>query len=39
MMSMLIRYEYAPNNVWALWEDDDGHRWYEHIVIDGEVQW
>jgi len=38
-MSMLIRYEYAPNNVWALWEDDDGHRWYEHIVIDGEVQW
>ena len=39
MMSMLIRYEYAPNNVWALWEDDDGHRWYEHIIINGEVQW
>jgi len=38
-MKTLIRYEYEPDNVWALWEDDTGHRWYEHIVINGEVQW
>jgi len=39
VMKTLIRYEYEPDNVWALWEDDTGHRWYEHIVINGEVQW
>lgn len=38
-MKTLIRYEYEPHNVWALWENQDGERWYEHIVINGEVQW
>ena len=38
-MMKLIRYERYPFNVWALWENEDGHRWYEHIVINGEVQW
>ena len=38
-MRKLIRYEREPHNIWALWEDEDSHRWYEHIIIDGEVQW
>lgn len=38
-MRKLVRYEYEDNNVWAIWENDEGHRWREHIVIDGEVQW
>lgn len=35
----LIRYEGSNDDIWALWEGEDGHRWYEHIVIDGVVQW
>jgi hypothetical protein len=38
-MKKLIRYEYAPHNVWALWEGLTGDRWYEHIVVNDEVQW
>jgi len=39
MRQWIVRHERDGDNVVALWEDDDGHRWYEHIVIDGEVQW
>jgi len=38
-MKTLIRYEYEPDNVWAIWEDENGNRTREHIVINGEVQW
>lgn len=38
-MRKLVRYEREANNVWALWEGENGDRWYEHIVIDGVVQW
>jgi len=38
-MRKLIRYERDGDNIWALWESNDGDRWYEHIVINGEVQW
>ena len=38
-MRKLIRYEYEGRNVWALWEGEDGERWYEQIVVEGEVQW
>ena len=38
-MRMLIRYYYRDNDVWALWENMDGSRWREHIVVDGVVQW
>jgi hypothetical protein len=36
---MLIRYEFEPGNVWAIWEDATGNRTREHIVINGVVQW
>jgi len=32
---MLVRYEKDGNDVWALWENEDGNRWYEHIVVKG----
>jgi hypothetical protein len=35
----LIRYEQEGMNIWALWEGQDGERWYEQIVIEGVVQW
>ena len=38
-MKTLIRYEYEPDNVWAIWEDENGNRTREHIVINGGVQW
>ena len=38
-MKILIRYEFEPDNVWAIWEDKNGNRTREHIVINGEVQW
>ena len=38
-MRRLVRYEYEGANVWALWENDDGKRWYEQIVVEGVVQW
>lgn len=34
----LVRFEYAGNDVVALWEDREGNRWYETIVKDGVVQ-
>lgn len=36
---ILVRFEYDGNDVLALWQDNNGHRWYERIVINGEVQW
>lgn len=38
-MRRLVRYEYEGANVWALWENDAGERWYEQIVVEGVVQW
>lgn len=38
-MRRLVRYEYEGADVWALWENDNGERWYEHIVVEGVVQW
>lgn len=34
----LVRYEYEGKDVVALWEDNEGNRWYEVIVKDGIVQ-
>lgn len=34
----LVRYEREGNDIIALWEDNEGNRWYEVIVKDGIVQ-
>ncbi len=39
MKKWIVRHEREPNNIWALWEDETGHRWYVDVVINGEVQW
>ena len=38
-MKILIKYRYKDNDVWALWKNEDGSRWYEHIVINGVGPW
>ena len=27
------------DNLVVLWEDDNGNRWYETVIKNGEVQW
>jgi hypothetical protein len=36
---MAVRYETIGTDLWVLWEDDNGNRWYEIVVKNGEVQW
>lgn len=34
-----VRYETEGNDLLILWEDNAGNRWYERIIVNGEVQW
>ena len=36
-MRKIIRYEYEDDNIIAVCEDDEGNRWYEVIMRDGEI--
>jgi len=39
MRKWIVRHERDGDNVVALWENEDGDRWYVQVVINGEVQW
>jgi hypothetical protein len=39
MRKWIVRHERYGDNVQALWEDEEGNRWYVAVVINGEVQW
>ena len=39
MGKWIVRHERDGENVVALWENEDGNRWYVQVVINGEVQW
>jgi hypothetical protein len=39
MRQWIVRHEHIGDNTVALWENEDGARWYVQVVINGEVQW
>ena len=39
MRQWIVRHERDGDNIFALWENEDGDRWYVQVVINGEVQW
>jgi hypothetical protein len=36
---MVIRYETDGDTVYAVREDENGNRWYEPVLVNGEVLW
>lgn len=39
MRKWIVRHERDGDNISALWENDNGDRWYVQVVVNGEVQW
>jgi len=39
MRQWIVRHERDGDNICALWENDNGDRWYVQVMINGEVQW
>jgi hypothetical protein len=39
MRKWIVRHEEVGKDILALWENDNGDRWYVQVVINGEVQW
>ena len=39
MRKWIVRHERDGDNISALWENDNGDRWYVQVVINGKVQW
>jgi len=38
MVKSFVRYERDGDSLWALWENEEGDRWYEAVILNGEVQ-
>jgi hypothetical protein len=39
MRKWIVRHEQVGGDIWALWENDNGDRWYVQVTINGEAQW
>ena len=39
MRQWIVRHERDGDDICALWENEDGDRWYVQVVINGKVQW